>query len=235
VAAPAAPVPGAEAAASAPPVYPTRLPPPALLRYEVRRGVLKGSGELSWRPDAGRYEMALQASALALPLIQWSSVGAIDVDGVAPERFVDRRRGRGAQAANFQRAARRITYSGPQVEYALVGGAQDRLSWMAQLPAIVAADPGAFGPGARISMFVTGARGDGFVWTFQVEAVEVLDLPAGTVAQALRLRREPPQPYDMQVEVWLDPARAWLPVRLRLETPPAVDATDFALTAYLPQ
>jgi hypothetical protein len=45
----------------------------------------------------------------------------------------------------------------------------------------------------------------------------------------LSLRREPRKPYDTQVEVWLDPGRQHLPVRMRLTTLPGGDSTELQL------
>ncbi len=226
-------VPAAQAAegGAAPPVYATRLPPAAQLFYAVRFGAMSGRGELLWQPGPEHYEITLDASAFAVKVLAWTSRGGYDAAGLAPERFTDRRRGRDLRAANFQRDKGLVTYSGPAVQYPLLPGAQDRLSWMLQLPAIVAAEPALYMPGSRISLFVTGARGDGDVWTFNVEAQDDIALPAGPVSGALRLRREPRKPYDTQVDVWLDPARAHLPVRVRLSVPQTGDATEFLLEA----
>jgi hypothetical protein len=211
------------------PVYPTRFAPAARLAYELRRGMLSGSGELQWRPEGRRYELTMEGTAFGLSIIGWTSSGLIDRAGLAPERFVDRRRGRDVRAANFQRDKGLITFSGPQVEYPLVAGAQDRLSWMLQLPAIIEADAARGAIGERITMFVVGARGEGDLWTFRVEGVEAIEVPAGPVPAALRLRREPRRPYDTLVEVWLDPARHHLPARVRLATPQTDDSTEFLL------
>jgi len=61
---------------------------------------------------------------------------------------------------------------------------------------------------------------------------EAMDTPAGPVTDALHLRRESRRPYDMQVDVWLDPARGHLPVRVRLALPPAGGATEFMLERH---
>jgi len=211
------------------PVYATRPAPTTTLRYELRRGGLRGSGELSWRPRADGYALSMRGTAFSLPIIEWTSEGTFDSAGLAPLRFVDRRRARDARAANFQREAGRITFSGPATVYPLVPGAQDRVSWMLQLPAIVDAAPAAFVPGERIGLFVVGARGDADVWTFTVEGTEALDLPAGRVEGALRLRREPRKPHDTRVDVWLDPARHHLPVRVRLSSVDGGDGNEFLL------
>lgn len=229
-----APAAAAEDGGAAPPVYATRLPAPVVLYYDLRHGALRGSGELAWRPAGGRYELTMIGTVFSVAVLNWVSQGGIDAAGIAPERFVDRRRGRDLRAANFQRDKHLITFSGPQVEYPLWPGAQDRLSWMLQLAAIVDAEPATFGLGARISLFVVGARGDGDIWTFTVEGTEALELPGGPVAAALRLRREPRKPFDTLGEIWLDPARSHLPVRVRLSVAQTDDSTEFLLRSTSP-
>jgi Protein of unknown function (DUF3108) len=222
--------PAADAGGQQVPVYATRLPPPARLAFELRRGLLSGNALLVWAPDAQRYEMSLEGGAFGQTLLGWTSRGAIDAHGIAPERFTDRRGRRAEQAANFRRDVGKISYSGPTVEYPLPAGMQDRLSWMVQLPAILEANPALREPGQRIELFISGARGDADVWTFVVQGRADLDLPAGPVSQALHLLRAPRKPFDTQAEAWLDPARGHLPVRARLSTPDRGDGTDLLLT-----
>jgi hypothetical protein len=200
------------------PTYRTRLAPPATLRYELRRGILSGTGELRWKPAADHYELQLEGSIAGISVLLQTSTGGIDEAGIAPMRFVDQRR-RDIRAANFQRDKGRITFSGPAVEYPLVPGAQDRLSWMIQLGAVVNAEPQRATPGGRVAMFIVGARGDGDVWVFRFVATETVATGAGTV-HAVKFTREPRRPYDTFVEVWLDPQRHHLPVHARLSTAP---------------
>ena len=233
---------GAPAAAAAalpgsapPPRYATRLPPPATLQYSLQREAPGAEGraglqaELRWRPADTRYTLTLGFGAVG-----WASVGGLDGDGVAPERHVETRRGREVRAANFRREAGptggRITFSGPAVEYALLPGAQDRLSWMLQLPAVLEADPALGQPGRELQIFVAGVRGDAGWWTFTVVGRGPAELPAGTVADAIHLQREPQRPYDTRVDVWLDPARHHLPVRVRLDPRGDGAGTDFLLS-----
>jgi hypothetical protein len=208
--------PGAEAAASPVdvPVYATRLPPAGRWRYRLQRGVVVGEAELEWAPLAdAHYALRLQGRVAGVTLLDWASQGQLDAAGVAPERFAVRRRGRDRQAVNFQREAGKITFSGPTHELPLVPGVQDRLSWLLQLPAIVAAAPEQFTAGATVLLFVAGARGDGDVWDFVVQGVEALG-----DATALKLVREPRRLYDTRAEVWLDPADHFLPLRV-VQTP----------------
>ncbi len=225
----------AETAGTPPPRYATRLPPPATLQYSLQREGPGGAGrpglqaELRWRPSDDGYTLTMGFGAIG-----WASVGGLDGDGVAPERHVETRRGREVRAANFRREAGptggRITFSGPPVEYPLLPGAQDRLSWMLQLPAVLEADPALGQPGREVRLFVAGVRGDAGWWTFTVADRGPAELPAGTVTDAVHLQREPQRPYDTRVDVWLDPARHHLPVRVRLDHRGDGGGTDFLLS-----
>lgn len=206
--------PGEFAAATAVPVYATQMPPAGQWQYRMQRGPMTGSAELLWAPQPdSRYEMALTGRVAGVTVLEWASQGQLDAAGVAPERLAIRRRGRDRQAVNFQREAGKITFSGPTHEFALVPGVQDRLSWMVQLSAVVAAAPERFAAGASVVLFVAGARGDGDLWTFVVQGVEMLD-----ERPTLKLVREPRQRYDTRAEVWLDPAEHFVPLRL-VQTP----------------
>ncbi len=212
--------PAAAVAAAAPaggdvPVYRTRMPPPVTLRYVISRGPWSGNGELLWAPAGESYHARLEGRVAGFKVITWDSTGQFDAAGIAPTRFTDERRGKSALAANFQRSASKITYSGPADEYPLLPGSQDRLSWMVQIAAIAAADPQRITPGKRVSMFVTGARGDADVWTFQSIGTENVAI-GGMSVSAVKLLREPRKPHDTRVEVWIAPSLNHAAVRVRV-------------------
>jgi hypothetical protein len=197
------------------PVYATRLPPPGTWRYQLTRGIASGDALLSWQPnEEQRYEMKLEGFVAGINVLDWVSTGALDNAGIAPDRFVIRRRGKDNQAANFQRDAGKITFSGPTHELPLIAGVQDRLSWMLQLPAVIEAAPQRFGAGSAVVLMVVGARGGGDVWTFKVIGPDRV----GDTA-ALKLMREAKKPHDLQVDIWLDPARGHIPLRAVLAQP----------------
>ena len=221
--------PATDAGGQAPPTFATQFAPAVVLSYEMRRAGLRGEAQMVWQPRGERYTLALTGTAAGQPLLAWASTGGFDNAGLAPERFVNRSRGRDVRAANFQREHARISFSSSTATYPLLAGAQDRLSWMLQLPAIVQAAPQRFTPGTRIPVFVVGARADADVWDFEVEAIEALDLPTGRIEQTLRLLREPRRPYDTRVEVWLDPAQHHLPVRVRLITATTGEGNEFVI------
>ncbi len=197
-------------------LYRTRLPMATTLRYEVSRGALHGTGELVWRPQGDRYALKLDFKLGGLTILSQASTGSLDAAGIAPLRFTDQRPRRGTTAANFRRDgdgdSDKITYSGSQSVFALKPGAQDRLSWMLQLAAIVAAEPQLGVPGAKVVMQVTGSRGDAGVWVFRCMGAEPVDTRSGPI-DALKFVREAREAYDSTVQVWLDPQQQHLPVR----------------------
>ncbi len=211
-----------------PPTYRTRLPPALTLRYQVRSGFLRGSGELRWRPQGERYSLGLEADLAGLTLLRQSSEGEIDGHGLAPARFVDQRARRSRQAANFRRDAGTITFSGPATEWPLLPGSQDRLSFFIQLAAIAAAEPELRSEGARIQMVVAGARGDAAVWTFRCLGPEAIETGVGPV-QALKFVRDARSMYDTRAEVWLDPARHYLPAHATLRNSAGTSEYDLLL------
>lgn len=210
------PAPAPEAAAPAA-IY--VLPGSQRLRYQVlaqSRGLqVPGQAELLWRHDGASYEARLEISAPLLPRRQQRSTGRITALGLAPERFADR--SRSEEAAHFDAAAGRITFSTNRPEAALQPGAQDRLSVLLQLSALVAGDPGRFGPGATLSLQTASTR-EAEAWTFVVDSEEELALPGGAL-RGLKLTRAPRKEFDQKVELWLAPGQDYAPVRLRLTQP----------------
>lgn len=235
----AAPVAAPTAAAPTPagdeaiPHYRTRLPPPITLRYVMHRGILRGTGDLVWRPQGEHYELRFDGRVAGLAVLTQVSTGGFDAAGVAPERFTDQRLRRGTTAANFQRAAGKITFSGPATEFVLRDGAQDRLSWMVQLAAIVAAEPHLATPDAKVVMVVVGSHGDADVWSFRCIGPEAVETGAGTV-DAIKFVREPREAYDTTVQVWLDPHRHDLPVRATQKSGANDEGFDLRLQEALP-
>jgi len=211
-----------------PPVYRTQLPPAVALHYEVRRGFLRGTGTIRWQPSGDRYRLVLEAQVAGIALLKQTSEGGIDVNGLAPVRFVDQRARRSALAANFRRDDGRITFSGSAVEWPLLPGSQDRLSWMIQLAGIAAAEPERLVDGGRIAMVVVGARGDASVWTLRYAGRETVEAASGPV-HAVKLVSEGRSAYDTSAEIWLDPERSYLPVHATLRNSTGASEYDLLL------
>ena len=201
--------------AIAPPVYPAALPSSLQARYRFMRNGAEGSAALRWRQDGQQYEAEMAGEAGGRAVFEWHSRGRIGANGAEPALHLDRRSGRAAQQAQFQRdGTARITYTRPGLERPLPEGAQDRLSLLLQVAGIVGASPARWGPGQELLVYVSGAR-DAQVWRFRVAGPEAALLADGSQVPALRLVREPDAPYALRVELWLDPQRQHLPVRMR--------------------
>jgi len=186
------------------------MPAPVRLTYHFERGVVRGQAEMLWRPQAQAYRLSLTARLPLLgEVLRQTSVGDLDRAGLAPHRHTDRRRSGSERAVNFQRepdGGGRVSFSGPSHTFALVPGAQDRLSWMLQAAAILNAQPALGQRPGSLRLWVASARGDADVWV-----VRVTPEVAG-----VHLSPVPQRPYETRIDLWLDPARQHVPVRLVL-------------------
>lgn len=195
---------------------PARLPPPTRLAFDVSGQAKKFSynarAELLWQHDGSRYEARQEISAFLVGSRTQRSVGAITAQGLLPEKFSDK--SRSEQAAHFDYAQGRITFSANTPQAPTSPGVQDRLSVFIQLGALLAADPGRFVPGTQITLTTVSTR-SADRWTFTIEGPETLDLPSGATP-ALKLQRLPRKDYDQKAELWVAPGLGYLPVRIKL-------------------
>jgi hypothetical protein len=204
---------GQNASATPPPV---QIPPPVRLTYEVKGQAKKfeytARAELLWQHDGSRYEARQEVSAFLIGSRTQRSTGLVSAQGLQPERFGDR--SRSEQAAHFDHAQGRVTFSANTPQAAIGPGAQDRLSMFIQLAAMLAADPTRYSPGTQITLTTVSAR-NADRWTFSIEAPETLNLPVGATP-TLKLLRLPRRDYDQKAELWLAPGLGYLPARIRL-------------------
>jgi hypothetical protein len=201
------------------------VPRSAHLHYKVMAQVkgmdLTGEGELLWRNDGHDYEAKLEVRAPFVRTRTQTSTGQVTAQGLEPLRFADKNRSE--QAAHFQRDKGVVSFSGNRPDAPLLAGAQDRLSVMLQLGAMIGGAPRKFPPHTEIAVQTADTQ-EAQGWTFTVEGMEQLHLPGGNVA-ALKLIRNPRKEYDQKVELWLAPGMDYVPVRLRL-TQPNGDSVD---------
>jgi len=205
----------ASPASTAPP--PLALPGSARWHYTAtalhRGSLLSGQAELDWRQDESSYEASLRIDLPPLlPRLQHSA-GTLDAHGLAPRRFSER--WRTEEAAHFDRDQARIVFSGQHATTPLRAGAQDRLSVLLQLGALLAARPQAWSAGDEVIVQTATAR-EAAEWRFVIESIETLALPGGPT-DALRLSRAPRHEYDGRLVLWFVPGTPYYgPVRLRL-------------------
>lgn len=199
-----------------------QIPDSARLKYRASaesQGIsLSASGELHWRHDGRHYEARLSVGNFLRTRVQ-TSRGLLGIQGLMPIRFSDK--SGSERAAHFERGpggqGGHVVFSANSPSLALAPLAQDRLSVLLQLAAMLAGEPARFAQGAEFSLQVVGAR-DAEIWVFRVEVQELLELPIGSL-QTLKLTRLARREYDQKVEVWLAQAMGYLPVRIRITEP----------------
>lgn len=169
------------------------------------------SSELLWRNNGDSYSVRLRFSAFWQARVQ-TSRGRIGASGLAPERFSDKYRSE--VAAHFNYTQGKVTFSANTPDAALLAGAQDRLSVLIQLGAILGSEPERFAPGVTLTIPTVGPRA-AELWLFEVVGTEALTLPGGAI-DAVKLERLPRGPYDQKVELWLSPSLGYLPARIRI-------------------
>lgn len=204
-------------------------PPSVRLHYRMKKGPLSGSGQIDWLRDGSTYRMRLEARVPVFgQIFLETSEGRIDASGLAPLRHTERRLKRSERAVSFVRdqGAPRILFSAREGDEPLRPGAQDRLSWIAQLATRMASPPGGdWRPGSSLAMDVASTGGDVQRWVFTIEGREAGGL--------WHLRREPDSLRDTRAEVWIDARQQHWPVRIQL-TEPSGEPLELTLDGLQP-
>jgi hypothetical protein len=204
-------------------------PPSTRLHYRMKKGALSGSGQIDWLRDGSTYRMRLEARVPVFgQIFLETSEGRLDASGLAPLRHTERRLQRSERAVSFVRdqGPPRILFSAREGDEPLRPGAQDRLSWIAQLATRMASPPaGDWRPGSSLAMDVASTGGDVQRWVFTIEGREASGL--------WRLRREPDSPRDTRAEVWIDARQQHWPVRIQL-TEPSGEPLELTLDGLQP-
>lgn len=212
---------------AAPPPLATDPPASALLRYTVVANDMKsgtamryyGVGSLKWTIEGPRYSADLEASIplllFKLKVLASHSEGTLDATGLLPGRYTETPRNRSTLATNFNRDERRsISFSASQASLPLVEGAQDRLSVLFQLGALLRANPTLAAKGGHIDIPVAGVRGDLPTWSFATLGNELIDTGAGSLETTHLRRSAPADTYDKTIDVWIAVAQGGYPARI---------------------
>lgn len=221
-AAPALPASQGEPAAppaSEPSGLPASVPAPIRLQYTVtaslRGAVIEGRSVLDWAHDGERYQAEWIVTGPPALARRQRSTGRITPAGLAPQRYAERLRSE--QAVHFDWPGQRLVFSARHEPAPLPPAAQDRLSALLQVGALLTARPRAWVAGDTLVLPVATAQALE-VWTFAVEGEQALQLPGGTL-RVLHLVRLPNGEFAPRIDLWLDPGQAYAPVRLRLTLP----------------
>ncbi len=193
-----------------------KIPAPVFLKYQVlgmsKQMNYSAWAEFSWQHDGQRYDSKLEVGAFLLGSRSQTSQGTLGAEGLMPQRFGDKFRTE--VASHFQRDKGVISFSNNAPEVSMLKGAQDRLSVVMQIAALLSAEPDRYPVGTMLS-FQTVATRDAEVWLFLVEKAETLQLPYGDVP-TIKINRKPRKEFDQTIELWFAPSIDYLPVRLRV-------------------
>ena len=193
------------------------LPPAANLSYSVtaaREGRrVEGRGTINWQPNGETYSISGDAGIIFFTVLTYKSSGSVDLSGITPELYVEKRFGKSETNTHFHRERKTISFSASTNSYPTSGGEQDRASVIWQIAAMGRGDSDKFIPGLHFGMLIAGTR-SAAVWRVVVNGKESLQL-AGETLQAWHLSIMPAeQSQELQFELWLAPQKEWYPVKL---------------------
>jgi hypothetical protein len=193
------------------------LPPPAQLNYTVlaaRDGrKVEGRGTINWQPNGDQYSISGDAGIIFLTVLNYKSSGSVDLSGITPELYVEKRFGKSETNTHFHRERKTISFSASTNSYPTSGGEQDRASVIWQIAAMGRGDSDKFTPGLNFGMLIAGTR-TAAVWRVVVNGKQSVRLINETV-EAWHLTILPvEQSQELQFELWLAPEKEWYPVKL---------------------
>jgi hypothetical protein len=175
-----------------------------------------GEMVMRWRVGGGSYSMKVEAGismlVTRLNLVVLTSEGSVDASGFVPATMTEKRRGRALTATHFNRERQQITFSASEAVYGIEPGAQDKATLPLQLASIARADPAQMNGTIVIQV---GEDKDAIVYKFDVLGQETIDTRLGKLATWHLSRPPRPGVYGSRLDVWLAPARDWMPVRVR--------------------
>lgn len=188
--------------------------PPARIDYRITSGhpgaPLRddGAAHLTWRTDGSTYRIDVDGV-----LGELASEGGLDDSGIAPTRLHERV-GAGSVTTDFDRVNDAIDSRLGVRRDQLAGGSQDRASLLVQLAGMGMANPDQL---RGVLEFWVGASGGARLERYEVREMATIDTGAGAL-EALHLVQLVAQDAP-QLELWLAPNHAWLPVQLRVTQP----------------
>lgn len=197
--------------------------PSAQLHYTIKakqKGIpVSGDALVKWQissfNDTQSYSVITETRVVLFgKILDASSFGHIDADGLAPNKFVEKRFGKAESTTRFDHSTKTIRFTESTQTYSIKGGEQDRTSATWQLVTLARAAPDKFVIGSEWKMFVAGRR-DAEEWSFKVAGTETVATPLGEFSAVHFIKAPPPDSKDQQLEIWLAPKLEWYPVRLK--------------------
>ena len=186
------------------------------LSYSVKgyyRGDFYGWGQVQWQRSDGRYQVQIDMRLALLFTGTLISQGELTVDGLQPRVFEERGMGR----------SRRLTFEGGMVtlndgtHLPQPPGVQDTASQFVELSHRFSSGRQALAVGAEVPVWLARPR-EMMLWTYDVVALETLQLPELGEVPAFHLKPRPlANPRGViNAELWFAPSLQYLPVRIRV-------------------
>ena len=171
-------------------------------------------------PEAGRYRLEFEVRS-GLGNLRFESEGAIDAQGLRPERYLEYRQLMFKRPSSRERRFVREGQAPADGEDVLrvPAGTQDRLSLVAQVSWLARSQPRLVAPGAHLSVpLATWNAVDPI--DLQVEAAQDVSLEGGGKVAARRFRRLNDADEQGALEFWLAEDRERLPTQISfIDTP----------------
>lgn len=215
-------------------IYKVDPPPSVELRYKVEavRGgqTIFGESTIRWINNGQTYSINGDTRALFFSLLSFKSEGSIDMYGVSPEFYSEKKFRKSETNTHFHHERNTISFSASTTSYPRQGGEQDRASIIWQLSGIGRGDRENIFPGAQFDIFVAGVR-DGETWHIHVMDREQVEVNGQSVGTWHLIRMPLPESYEQTLDIWLAPLQEWFPVKLRF-TEANGDTIDMSLSEY---
>jgi hypothetical protein len=204
---------------------PLPLPPAGQWQFRVYYGEYRNNHQLATldyliEHDGRKYHLRTAGRAVGLTSLFYSGVltqdsaGRLSENGLAPERYAEKRGDRPERSLSVDYASRRVAFAGKEPAD-LVDGAQDRLSTLVQLGLMARALPQRFAQGSVIELPEL-TLGDLEKSRYLSRGDTVLDTENGPL-RALHLERTAPRGKDdPKIEIWLGYDQQMLPVRMKV-------------------
>lgn len=186
------------------------------LSYSLKgyyRGDLYGSGQVQWQHSDGRYQVLVDLRMALIVTVHLISQGELREDGLQPRVYEERGMGR----------VRRLAFDGTEVTFhdgtamAQPEGLQDTASQFVELTRRFSSGRQTLAVGTPVSLWLARPR-EMNLWTYDVVALETLELPEWGSVPAYHLQPRPvANPRGVvQAELWFAPSLQYLPVRIRI-------------------
>ena len=189
------------------------------LIYSVK-GVIKNTPYIAtsnflWLQNGRYYDARLETNQVLMGSHIQTSKGEIDRLGLKPARFSETEQG--TTLAQFELNISVSSSNGMLKPTIPIQSAQDPLSVLIELGALIATNPSQFDIGTEISFQI--AADSGFEqWDFVLDSLQKLNLPIGEM-ETLKFVHTAKDGSGTKLEVWLGRSMGYLPVQIRRAHP----------------